>query len=156
MRYPRIIRLPTRLPLCLLALAAEGCAFQRYDARTGTQHLWGIGHLAIKTSPATESLPAVVTGQETFGLSAGTTVSGGHFAVGWRDERLILVNSSNASVRLVWPSADFFTVRLAKEPPFPEALETNAAVVTAIAIPPRPNSARQAQGSPADDNGGRP
>lgn len=118
-----MLRLKTVPPACVLALgvavAGSGCALQRYDAKTGTQHLWGFGHLALKTPPPDAELPAAVTEVETFGLNGGTTVGGGHLALGWRAERWILVNASNASVRLEWPRGDVFTVRMGRKPPFP-------------------------------------
>jgi hypothetical protein len=99
-------------------LASTGCAIQYYDPKTGAEHLWGFGHLRLKVQPPAGAVSAVVAGQETFGFGAGTTAAGGHLAVGWRDERRIVVNPTNASVRLEWPDADFLKVRVGSDPPF--------------------------------------
>lgn len=72
------------LPLMLLTLPllATGCAISHYDARNGTAHLWGFGHLKMRVVPATDDtkLQAVVIGARTIGahldMSQGAAAAG--------------------------------------------------------------------------------
>lgn len=106
---------------CLLAgsmwLVATGCALQYYDKKTGTEHLWGFGHLKMKAAPPNEGVQAVVKGTETFGFNLAAGQEDYHIGLGW-DYRRRIVISSNAAVRLEWPSSDFFRVRVGTVPPF--------------------------------------
>ena len=42
---------------------ASGCAVHYYDKETGTEHLWGFGHLRMKAEPSNDAVVRlVVTG----------------------------------------------------------------------------------------------
>ncbi len=104
----------------LLALTAgattqASCAIHYYDPATGTEHLWGFGHMAMRVHQPVNEPSAVVTGIDTLGLSLGTTRDSTHLAVGWHSIRRIEM-PDNGLLRLEWPSADFFAVRLGAAP----------------------------------------
>lgn len=103
---------------CLATGLSSGCALQYYDEDTGVEHLWGFGHLRMGVQQPDRNVQAVVSGGETLGFSAGTTAGGGHLAIGWRDERRILVGSENASVSFEWPDTTFMKVRVGARPPW--------------------------------------
>jgi len=94
-----------------------GCALHYYDAKTGTEHLWGFGHMKLKAAPPAEGVRAVVKGTESLGLDIGAGQDDYRIAVGWHSRRQIVV-SSNTTVRLEWPNGDFFNVRVGSLPPF--------------------------------------
>lgn len=102
----------------LFAAQLTGCAIHYYDPQNGVDHLWGVGHLRLKVQEPNEGVQAIVSGNETAGISAGTTSNGAHLALGWHDERRITVVEKNAKVRFAWPSADYFNVRVGTDPPF--------------------------------------
>jgi len=94
-----------------------GCAIHYYDKESGTEHLWGFGHLKMKAPPPNEGVQAVVTGTETLGFNVGAGEEDYHIGAGW-DYRRRIVISSNAAVRLEWPNRNFFNVRFGTVPPF--------------------------------------
>lgn len=108
------------LPATWLFLA--GCAVHYYDPKTGTEHLWGLGHMKMKAAPPNEGVLSLVKGTETLGFNLSAGREDYHLGVGWDYRRRIVV-SSNAAVRLEWPNGDFFNVRVGTAPPF----ATNAA-----------------------------
>jgi len=60
----------TILGLWVLMGLGTGCAIHYFDEDTGTEHLWGFGHLKMKAQPSTnEVVRAVVTGVETLGVN---------------------------------------------------------------------------------------
>ena len=93
-----------------------GCALHYYDRKTGTENLWGVGHLKMAVRPSDEGLSAVVKGTQTIGLGLGLGHTDYYLIAGWNDQRSITV-ASNASVRLEWPNADFFNVRVGADFP---------------------------------------
>ena len=98
------------ISLCLFA--GSGCAIQYFDPETGTEHLWGFGHMRMKVGQADEGVRAVVTGTDTLGLSAGSVASERRITLGWERLSQVRVLDSDTSVRLEWPSADVFSIRL--------------------------------------------
>jgi len=107
----------TFLALCFALPPLCGCAMHYYDKATGTEHLWGFGHLKMKSAPPNEGVQAVVKGTETLGFSLGAGQEDYHIGLGWDYRRRIVVGS-NASVRLEWPNGNFFNVRVGTVPPF--------------------------------------
>jgi hypothetical protein len=108
--------------LSLLALAGglAGCAVHYYDRRTGTEHLWGFGHLKMKAAPADPDVRAHVTGRQALGLSLDTSEHDGGVALGWVNQRNLFV-SEDTAVSLEWPRGSFFNVRVAtNRPPEPD------------------------------------
>ncbi len=101
----------------LASAALTGCALHYYDTRSGTEHVWGVGHMKMKVSPPNEGVQAVVKGTETLGLSLAAGQEDYHIDLGWDYRRRIVV-ASNAMVRLEWPNGDFFNVRAGTAPPF--------------------------------------
>ncbi len=91
-----------------LLTALPGCAFHYFDPETGTEHLWGIGHLKMKVAPPREDVRGVVRGTETVGLAFGTTPHGGFASVGWQEFTTLEVVNRDTELRLEWPSNDLF------------------------------------------------
>ena len=103
--------------LCLASAVCSGCALHYYDRASGTEHLWGFGHMKMKVVPSNEGVQAVVKGTEMLGINAAAGQEDFHIGLGWDYCRRIVI-SSNAAVRLEWPNGDFFNVRVGTVPPF--------------------------------------
>jgi hypothetical protein len=103
--------------LVIIGSFASGCAVHYFDTKSGTEHLWGFGHMKMKVVPPNEGVQAVVKGTETLGFNLAAGQEDYHIGLGWDYRRRIVV-SSNAAVRLEWPNGDFFNVRVGTIPPF--------------------------------------
>lgn len=117
-----------RLGLVAAALGGgllPGCAIHYYDPKTQTEHLWGFGHMAMKVSAPQEGVRAVVRGVDTLGLGVGSLPGHGYFAAGWQSVRRLEIVDEHTAVRLEWPAADFFNVRVGSEFPHVVTRESN-------------------------------
>lgn len=94
-----------------------GCAVHYYDAKSGTETLWGFGRMQLKVAPPAEGVQAVVKGTESLGLEIGAGQDDYRVAVGWHRRRQIVVGS-NAAVRFEWPNGNFFNTRVGALPPW--------------------------------------
>lgn len=108
----------------LFVLLSGGCAIHYFDSETGTEHIWGFGHMQMKFSPSNEGVQAVVRGTDVLGLSIGSADQQVYFTAGWHRVQRLDVIAENTAVRLEWPSADFAEVRVGTAfPGVPESLE---------------------------------
>lgn len=99
-------------------LVASGCAIHHYDELTGTEHIWGFGHMKMKVTPPCEGLQAIVRGTDVLGLSLGIGEQQNYLTVGWhRTQRLDVIAESTA-IRYEWPDSDFSNVRIGSNFPF--------------------------------------
>lgn len=94
----------------LLALLS-GCAIQYYDAQTGTEHLWGWGHLKMRAIPLqgdqaspTNAIIACVTGTSILGLNLGAGGDFEGFTAGWDSRSRVVIKQDSASFYLLWPT----------------------------------------------------
>lgn len=99
--------------LCVLI----GCAVHYYDTATGTEHIWGVGHLKMKATKPNENLQAVVYGTDTIGVSIGKAANQNYVTIGWQNLEYIDILKESTSIRLEWPNSDFFNVRIGSEFP---------------------------------------
>jgi len=94
----------------------SGCALHYYDKATGTDHLWGIGHLSMQAQTTPNGQVALIRGLETFGLATGIGQDDSYFQTGWsRRQRLDLLQP-DASIRIKKLSADFTTFKIGEYP----------------------------------------
>ena len=101
-----------------LWIGGAGCALHHFDPATGTEHVWGFGHLKMKVAPPSEGLQAIVRGTDVLGASLGRADGQNYLTVGWhRTQRLDIVEESVA-VRVEWPSSDFVSIRVGSRFPF--------------------------------------
>lgn len=101
----------------LFVLLSGGCAIHYFDSETGTEHIWGFGHMQMKVSPPNEGVRAIVRGTETVGVAVGVGEETSYALVGWQQLSNLYVVDSDTAIRLEWPSADFFEVRVGTEFP---------------------------------------
>jgi hypothetical protein len=105
-------------------IGLQGCAVHYYDPKTGAEHVWGVGHLAMKVTPPKEGHQAVVRGTDLLGISAGQADEGPYLSFGWDRRRRVEILDSNTVVGLEWPNSDFFNVRIGSPlPPLPQVSE---------------------------------
>lgn len=107
--------------VCWLTLASIvlcGCAIHYHDASTGTDHLWGLGHLSMKAQTTPEGTTAVVKGVETLGVAAGLSHDESYFQTGWSRHQRIELLRPDALIRLDGPHADFMELRIGTAPTY--------------------------------------
>lgn len=102
---------PSRLALLVCAALLSGCAVQYYDPDTGTTHVWGFGHMAMKVSPPNEGVQAVVRATSLLGLSLGRTGDRTYLTLGYDTEQQTEIVAESTSVRVEWPAGDLFNLR---------------------------------------------
>jgi hypothetical protein len=74
--------------------------------------------MVMKASDPKEGHRAVVTGIDTIGVAIGyEKTASGYLIAGWENRRKIDIIDPNTSLRLEWPSNDFFNVRVGTEWP---------------------------------------
>jgi hypothetical protein len=117
-----------------VASVCSGCSVHYYDKDTGTEHLWGFGHLKMRAVPQRDDRPpftnavvAVATGVNTLGLGVGAGEDFAGIAAGWDSRSRLLIKQEDSSFYLLWPTnttcmphpiRDFFTVRVGPDFPF--------------------------------------
>lgn len=95
----------------------NGCAIHYFDPETGTEHLWGIGHMRMKVGEANEGVRAIVAGTDTLGVAVGSAAYDRYIALGWQRLSRLQVVGEDTAVRLEWPTSDLFSVRVGSELP---------------------------------------
>lgn len=103
--------------ISLLFASVGGCAIDYYDARHGIEHVWGVGHVAMKVGSSTEGLKAVGSRTDSVGLSIGRAQEGYYLVLGWNSYQQIDVIDENTQLCLAWPAGSFYTVRVGFEFP---------------------------------------
>lgn len=115
--------------LAAWTLSQAGCAIHYRDAKTGTEHVWGLAHVKMRAAPsapcppcaASAAAPALATQVETlgFGLHLGTGAPGAEsgLSLGW-DRRTRLFLPEEGTLSLEWPTSKLFDVRVGSAPPF--------------------------------------
>jgi len=106
-------------PPLLMAVALAGCSLRYYDAGTGTDHVWGFGHIKTRVTVPEEGRLAVASGRSLYGIAIGTDEEGGYFSLGWDSRERVIILDENTKVRLEFPAAGIFDVRVGAKPPPP-------------------------------------
>lgn len=109
----------TRIGVTGLAAATlSGCAFHYRDAKSGTEHIWGIGHMKLKVAAPNEGLQAVVHGTDVFGFSVGKAGQHAYLTTGWHRLEFIEVVNDSATIRIERPAGrSFDAVRIGSQFP---------------------------------------
>lgn len=110
-----------RLSLSLLvARLSCGCALHYYDASTGTEHLWGLGHMkmSVVASGEKKTTQAVLVGVQTAGLRLDLAPNTRGFSLGYDDTRTATVLDASAPLKIQTISGEPFTLQLGTPPPW--------------------------------------
>lgn len=109
-----VVGLLLALPLSLLL---AGCAFHYFDPATGTEHVWGIGHMAMRATPPREGYRAVVRRTDLWGVGVGRTGEGAYLTIGWDRREQVEILDEDTALRLEWPKGDLLRIRVGAEWP---------------------------------------
>jgi hypothetical protein len=105
-----------KLPRVLLAItsfwALVGCAIHYSDSKTGAEHVWGFGHLAIKATDANAHKIAVVRVVTLFGVGLGLRDSSPFLIIGWERLQTVEVVDENTDFLLQRPDSDLLKLRI--------------------------------------------
>ena len=97
-----------RAVLALMLVPLAGCAFRYHDKTTGTDHVWGVGHLAMRADVRTDAPTVVVHSMQTLGLALGVEDGRRSVTFGWTDAQTARVLAEPAALKLSFPSRDLF------------------------------------------------
>lgn len=99
--------------LVLIMAMSIGCSVYYHDPKTGEDHLWGFGHLAMKTLPASGGTQAVATRATLTGVAVGVDQCTFAFSAGWDRRERIEFFGESVQLQLERPdNDDFFAIRL--------------------------------------------
>lgn len=101
----------------IMMTSLSGCAVLYFDAKTGTQHVVGFGHMKMRINPSRENVRATIFGIETIGISVGSSPGGRHASLGWQSLHSVEV-MNNSAVRLEWITNDPFTISVGSYFPY--------------------------------------
>ena len=107
-------------------LLCSGCAVHYYDRKTATEHIWGFGHMKMRTGEANEGLNAVVHATEVLGLSTGKADRQIYTTLGWHRVESIDIRRDDIQIRLERPKGTFWNVRVGSS--FPTNSSPNTTV----------------------------
>lgn len=87
--------------LFAIFVGLHGCALHYYDADKGVEHVWGLGHVAVKAPVREDKLRAVARRSDVLGLSIGKRRDeGAHLEIGWTSIERVDLADSDASLCL--------------------------------------------------------
>lgn len=113
----RWCRRTVALVVLLSSTGVTGCAVHYYDAATGAEHIWGIGHMVMRAPVPAEGHRALVRGTSVLGLAVGKLGGEHYLTLGWeRRHRLEMFDESTA-IGLAWPGGSFLNVRVGSHLP---------------------------------------
>jgi hypothetical protein len=111
----------TYLVSLLVVLATGGCAVHYFDPETGTEHIWGIGHMAMKPGAPREGLKVLARRTDVVGLTLGKLQQEVSVDVGWSVRQRMDVVDEDTQVCLAWPRGSFYNARIGSA--FPPRLD---------------------------------
>jgi hypothetical protein len=124
------LALPSASKACTLALIGlllSGCAVYYRDRDTGAEHIWGFGHLAVKTLPSNEGKQALVQRMTLTGIAVGMDNGSLGVSAGYDRREHILIYEENAAITIErHPSNDFFNFKIGTYPPDLDKTPDNA------------------------------
>lgn len=102
-------------------LLIQGCAISYYDPQTGVDHIWGVGHLAMKVLPDEDDKQILITQKTLAGVALGFEGISPSFSMGWNQSERITVFDQNTSLSIQRPSNnDYFQLKFSA---FPDELK---------------------------------
>jgi hypothetical protein len=104
--------------LVLIGFLLSGCAIYYRDRDTGAEHIFGFGHLSVKTIPPHEGKQAIVQRMTLTGVAVGLDNGSLGMSAGWDRREHILIYDENVAVTIQRPpSNDFFYFKIGTYPP---------------------------------------
>jgi hypothetical protein len=113
--------------LITLGFLLSGCAVYYRDRDTGAEHIWGFGHLSVKTIPPNEGKQALVQRMTLTGIAVGMDNGSLVMSAGYDRREHILITDEHAAITILrHPSNDFFYFKIGTYPPDLRAGPDNA------------------------------
>jgi hypothetical protein len=102
----------------MASLAMQGCAVHYFDSKTGTEHIWGFGHMEMKATMPHDGLKAVVRGHEIIGAGVGWVDGRPGLILGWEHQQRLDILESNTVICLEQPTNGLLNTRVGTNFPF--------------------------------------
>lgn len=103
--------------LLIVSLHVCGCAVYYRDRESGAEHIWGIGHLAMKVAPTSNEKQALIQRTTLPGLALGLDNGELGISIGWAQrEHIFIYDDSTALTIDRPPSNDFFEFKIGSYP----------------------------------------
>lgn len=101
---------------------SSGCAVHYYSPSTGTEHVWGVGHMKFKKTAGGEGegVQAVVTGMEVYGVGARVGAGRKYLMLGWLSDQELTAVDEHVSIRFEDAGGGLFRMRVGTRPPWEE------------------------------------
>lgn len=107
----------TRLLLgVVMCWALTGCAVHYSDSKTGAEHIWGFGHLAVKATVPDDGKKAIVRSVTLFGAALGFRDGSPLLSIGWEELQRVEVMDGNTAVLIEGPRNDFLELKFGGAP----------------------------------------
>jgi len=104
--------------MVMVGCFGSGCAVYYRDRESGTEHIWGFGHLAMKVTPPLEGKKALIQKMTLTGVAVGIDNGSMGVSVGYDDREHILIYDENTTITIQRPpSNDFFYFKIGTYPP---------------------------------------
>ena len=115
----------------LISLLLSGCAIYYRDRDTGAEHIWGFGHLAVKTIPPSGGPHALAQRMTLTGIAVGMDNGSLGVSIGYDRREHILVFDNNTALTIErHPSNDFFNFEIGTYPSNFDTTQDNANLTT--------------------------
>ena len=103
--------------LVIMGFLLSSCAIYYRDRDTGAEHIFGFGHLAVKTIPPNDGKQALVQRMTLTGIALGLDNGSLGISAGWDRREHILIYSDAAITIEPHTSNDFFFFKIGTYPP---------------------------------------
>ena len=101
-----------------LSSSIYGCAIYYHDSATGADHIWGFGHLAMKSSATEDGKKAEIQQATLTGFAVGIIDGKPGLSVGWDQRERIQIYDENTALYIERPANnDFFMFKIGSYPP---------------------------------------
>lgn len=112
----------------LFQLPIHGCAIYYYDASTGAEHIWGVGHLATKITPPADGKQAILRQATLTGFSVGIEEDSFAVSLGRESRERMTIYNADTLLSIENPNDhDIFLYRIGS---FPKHTEINGLSAT--------------------------
>ncbi len=102
-----------RCTVVAILTTLAGCALHYYDTDTGTEHIWGVGHMAMKVGSTAVELGSVARRTDVLGVSVGRRQDeGAHLEIGWAATQRVDILQNDTKLCLAWRDSSFYQVRV--------------------------------------------
>lgn len=103
--------------LITLGFLLSGCAIYYRDRDTGAEHIFGFGHLSVKTIPPNDGKQALVQRMTLSGIAVGMDNGSLGISAGYDRREHILISGENTAVTIEpHPSRDYFYFKIGTYP----------------------------------------